>query len=146
MLGLLVVAEHGSWGSRWRGLGSGAWQHLGQGRHLPPPLTPRPAPGRGAPGTGTVRWLHRLYPGGCFRLALWLDARLPMPESLTSPLLFPVALFATFVGLFLIVSRRIALSQVVGSLVLENGIFTFGLSWHLHHQLGTRSTLPVRCS
>jgi hydrogenase-4 component E len=39
----------------------------------------------------------------------------------------PVALFSIFVGLFLIVARRKAITQVLGYLVLENGIYAFGL-------------------
>ena len=42
-------------------------------------------------------------------------------------LVVPVALFTTLVGLFLIVSRRKALTQVLGYLVLENGIYIFGV-------------------
>lgn len=58
--------------------------------------------------------------------ALWLSARLPLPVAAVSPLIVPVALFTTLVGLLLIVSRRTALSQVLGYLVLENGIYAFG--------------------
>jgi hydrogenase-4 component E len=39
----------------------------------------------------------------------------------------PVALFTSLVGLFVIISRRKALTQVLGYLVLENGIYTFGV-------------------
>jgi hydrogenase-4 component E len=42
-------------------------------------------------------------------------------------LLVPVALSTILIGLFLIVSRKKALSQVLGYLVFENGIFTFGV-------------------
>jgi hydrogenase-4 component E len=59
--------------------------------------------------------------------SLWLSARLPLPSPPVSPLLVPVALFVTLAGLFLIVSRRKALTQVLGYLVLENGIYTFGV-------------------
>jgi hydrogenase-4 component E len=40
----------------------------------------------------------------------------------------PAAFFSILSGLFLIISRRTALSQVIGYLVLENGIYTFGIS------------------
>ena len=43
-----------------------------------------------------------------------------------SPLLFPGALFTTLTGLVIIVSRRKALTQVVGYLAMENGIYAFG--------------------
>jgi hydrogenase-4 component E len=41
-------------------------------------------------------------------------------------LLVPVALFSILVGLFLIVARKRAVNQVLGFLILENGVFTFG--------------------
>ena len=41
-------------------------------------------------------------------------------------LMLEAAIFLVAVGLFLIVSRRNALIQVVGYLVIENGIFVFG--------------------
>src|SRR5436190_671839 len=53
--------------------------------------------------------------------------RLPLPQTPVSPLIVPVALFTSFVGLFIIVSRRKALTQVLGYLVLENGIYAFGV-------------------
>lgn len=62
--------------------------------------------------------------GGSFLLG----ARLPLPFPAVSSLLVPVALSTTMIGLFLIVSRRKAATQVLGYLVLENGIFVFGLT------------------
>jgi len=43
-----------------------------------------------------------------------------------SAFLFPGALFTTLTGLMIIVSRRKALTQVVGYLVMENGVYAFG--------------------
>jgi hydrogenase-4 component E len=40
----------------------------------------------------------------------------------------PVALSTIFTGLFLILSRRKALTQVLGYIVLENGIYIFGVA------------------
>ncbi len=57
----------------------------------------------------------------------WLATRLPPPEPGTSPLVLPVALFTMMTGLFLIVSRRQALTQVIGYVALENGVFACGL-------------------
>lgn len=67
---------------------------------------------------------------GVFSLAIsvWFGSHLPLPNPVISSLVVPVALFMIFVGLFIIVSRRIALTQVLGYLVLENGIFTFGVA------------------
>jgi hydrogenase-4 component E len=59
--------------------------------------------------------------------SLWLGARLPRPHAAISPLVVPVALFTILVGLFVIVSRTKALTQVLGYLVLENGIYAFGV-------------------
>jgi hydrogenase-4 component E len=50
-------------------------------------------------------------------VSFWMCTRLPMP----------VAIFSIFAGLFLIVSRKRAVSQVLGFLVLENGVYTFGV-------------------
>jgi hydrogenase-4 component E len=44
-----------------------------------------------------------------------------------SPLIVPVALFTSLIGLFVIISRKKALTQVLGYLVLENGIYAFGV-------------------
>lgn len=61
-------------------------------------------------------------------LTLWIGSRLQLPVPPASPLLVPVALFTMLVGLFLTISRRKAISQVLGYLVLENGIVAFGIA------------------
>ena len=60
-------------------------------------------------------------------VSFWMCTRLTMPATLASSWLAPVAIFSIFAGLFLIVSRKRALSQVLGFLVLENGVYTFGV-------------------
>lgn len=60
-------------------------------------------------------------------LSLWLSARLPLPHPTPSSLIVPVALFTSLVGLLVIISRKKALTQVLGYLVLENGIYAFGV-------------------
>lgn len=60
-------------------------------------------------------------------LSFWLSARLPLPAAPMSTLVVPVAFFTTLAGLFLIISRRTALMQVLAYLVLENGIYAFGV-------------------
>jgi len=53
--------------------------------------------------------------------------RFPETEHPFSPLLLPVALSTLFVGLLILVSRLKAVTQVIGYLVLENGIYLVGL-------------------
>lgn len=60
-------------------------------------------------------------------VSVWMGQRLPLPHPVSSSLLVPVALAGILIGLFLIVSRRKAVSQVLGFLVMENGIYVFGV-------------------
>jgi hydrogenase-4 component E len=62
--------------------------------------------------------------------AVWVDARLALPASATghAPLLIPAGLATLLIGLFLIVSRRTAVTQVLGYLVIENGIYAVGVA------------------
>lgn len=64
---------------------------------------------------------------GALALSVWLGGRLALPFPLVSSLLVPAAFFTMLTGLFLIVSRKTALTQVLGYLVLENGVFAFGV-------------------
>ncbi len=59
---------------------------------------------------------------GAFLLSRQLT---PLPGKATS-LLVTAALFSLFTGLFLIISRKRAINQVLGFLILENGVFLFG--------------------
>jgi hydrogenase-4 component E len=68
-------------------------------------------------------------------LALWLGSRLPLPIPVASPLVAPLAMFNIMIGLFTIVGRRKALTQVLGYLVMENGISAFGLAFALSEPL-----------
>jgi hydrogenase-4 component E len=60
-------------------------------------------------------------------LSFAIAQRIPLPES-NSALLVPVALSTVIVGLLVLTTRNKALTQVVGYLILENGIYVFGLS------------------
>jgi hydrogenase-4 component E len=60
-------------------------------------------------------------------VSFWVCTKLPIPANIASPWLVPVSFFSIFAGLFLIVSRKRAVNQVLGFLVLENGIYTFGV-------------------
>jgi len=60
-------------------------------------------------------------------LAFALSNGMPLPTPEKHDLLVPTALSTVWTGLLLVVSRRKAVSQVIGFLVLENGVFVFGL-------------------
>ena len=64
---------------------------------------------------------------GALALSVWFGACLPLPWPPASDLLIPAGLFTVWTGLFLIVARRKAITQVLGYIVLENGIFTLGM-------------------
>lgn len=57
-----------------------------------------------------------------------ISERLPVPEGLMSSLLIPVSLATMMMGMLMMISRTKALTQVIGYLVFENGIYLFGLS------------------
>lgn len=67
-------------------------------------------------------------------LAFWLAGRLHRIGVGISTLSLASAFFMMFTGLFLIIARRKALTQVLGFLVLENGVYAFGLTvvGHIH--------------
>jgi hydrogenase-4 component E len=66
---------------------------------------------------------------GAVMLALGfaIAARLP-PAHVQHALLVPVSLTTLMIGFLVMMTRRKALTQVVGYLVLENGIYLFGLT------------------
>ncbi len=63
---------------------------------------------------------------GCILFGFWLRSCLPMPVGAFGGLLIPAAVTTILTGMLLIIGRRKALTQVVGYLVLENGIYLFG--------------------
>ncbi len=60
--------------------------------------------------------------------SIWMGFKLPRPMAGTSHLVVPMSLFTLFSGLFLIVARHKALTQVIGYLTMENGIYAFGVA------------------
>lgn len=62
--------------------------------------------------------------------AIWVESRLALAASGSggAPLLIPAGLATLLIGLFLIVSRRTAVTQVLGYLVVENGIYVVGVA------------------
>jgi hydrogenase-4 component E len=62
--------------------------------------------------------------------AIWTGSRiaLPGPVAADLSLAVPAGMATLLIGLFLTVSRRTALSQVIGYIVMENGIYAFGVA------------------
>jgi hydrogenase-4 component E len=60
-------------------------------------------------------------------LALLLASNLPLAPGSGFGLFVPASLSTLLTGFILLITRRKALTQVVGYLVLENGIYLFGL-------------------
>ncbi len=77
------------------------------------------------PAVGYV--VSMLLGGLGLALSFWAGARLLLPAPPVSDLIVPVALFTTLAGLFLIITRLKALTQVLAYLVMENGIYLFGV-------------------
>ena len=62
--------------------------------------------------------------GAAVAFAYAADPPLPVPGK--HPLLVPTAITTAWTGLLLLMTRRKAVTQVLGFLVLENGVFVFG--------------------
>jgi hydrogenase-4 component E len=60
-------------------------------------------------------------------LAVVAANHLPLAETRLAPMLVPASLATVAAGFILLTTRRKAITQVLGFLVLENGIFVFGL-------------------
>ncbi len=60
--------------------------------------------------------------------SFWLDGRLDLPRQSSAAMMVPVSFTLMSTGLFLLVARRTAVNQVLGYLVLENGIYAFSLA------------------
>jgi hydrogenase-4 component E len=60
--------------------------------------------------------------------AFWLSSSLKMPGKLISDLVLPCSLATIILGFMTMVTRTRAVTQVLGYLVIENGIFLFALS------------------
>jgi hydrogenase-4 component E len=69
-----------------------------------------------------------LFGPAALGVCMWLSARLEIPDSAVATKIISAAFFTMMTGLFLIITRKKALTQVLGYLVLENGIFVFGAS------------------
>jgi hydrogenase-4 component E len=67
-------------------------------------------------------------------LAFWLAHHLFLPTHI-SFFIVAASFFTTFIGLFLIIGRVKAINQVLGYLVLENGIALFSFAFLIHRPL-----------
>jgi hydrogenase-4 component E len=62
-------------------------------------------------------------------LCAFASDSLKVPVEGVLQLLVPISLFTILTGAFLLIARRKALMQVLGFLVLENGVYLFGVSF-----------------
>lgn len=58
--------------------------------------------------------------------SIWLEHKMPLMPDIFPSLLMPTAITTLFCGLIMVVGRATAISQVIGYLVAENGIFLLG--------------------
>ncbi|MGH7680378.1 MAG: hydrogenase [Candidatus Eiseniibacteriota bacterium] len=59
-------------------------------------------------------------------ISFWLSGLLRLPRPAPTPLLIPAAFSTLLLGFLVLVTRRKAVTQIVGYLMLENGVFLFG--------------------
>lgn len=64
---------------------------------------------------------------GAFIASSWMGSRLPLPDPGVAWIV-PASLATIFTGFLLITTRTKAITQVLGYLVIENGIYIFGLA------------------
>jgi hydrogenase-4 component E len=76
--------------------------------------------------------LSVLFGAGLVGAAFWISSRLVLPGPAPNRLVVPIALATLLLGFLVIVTRRKAVTQVVGYLMLENGVFIFGQALAAH--------------
>ena len=59
-------------------------------------------------------------------ISFWLGSSLELPNPPPSSLTFPTGFSLVLLGFVVLVNRKKAISQVVGFLMLENGVYVFG--------------------
>lgn len=62
-------------------------------------------------------------------ISFWISRNLTITKESFSSLVLPASFFTIFTGLFMIVSRVKAITQALGYLVLENGIYMFSYAF-----------------
>ncbi|MBF0511616.1 MAG: hydrogenase [Candidatus Omnitrophica bacterium] len=79
-------------------------------------------------GQPLISYGHTLLLGGVLIAGSFLiSARLDLPVKISSNLLVPCAFSVIMIGFLLLVTRFKAITQIIGYLVMENGIFLFAL-------------------
>lgn len=130
LLGVLTVAVHGSWALRPILVGAAAAAIKG--------IT---IPGMLSKALRDAAIRREIEPYISFLASLLLGAvatgaavlfadHLPLAPEHQGSLLVPAALATVLAGFLILSTRRKAITQVVGYVVLENGIFTMGLTLH----------------
>jgi hydrogenase-4 component E len=61
-------------------------------------------------------------------VAFWIGSLIPQSQAFPHPSLISLSISMAATGLFLIIARTEALTQIIGYLVLENAIYGFGVS------------------
>jgi len=61
-------------------------------------------------------------------VALWIKSKLPLGGIIDAPITVPASFMTIFTGLFLVIARKKALTQCMGYIVFENGIYAFGIA------------------
>jgi hydrogenase-4 component E len=75
-----------------------------------------------------VRFMYSLLLGGAgTALALAFSSTLPLADEHTNLLIVPASFSTVWAGFLMLTMRKMAIMQVLGYLLLENGIFLFGL-------------------
>jgi hydrogenase-4 component E len=60
--------------------------------------------------------------------ALWIGSKISINGIIDVPLAVPASFMTMFTGLFLVIARKTALTQCIGYIVFENGIYAFGVA------------------
>jgi hydrogenase-4 component E len=61
-------------------------------------------------------------------VALWIKSKLPLGGIIDAPVTVSASFMTIFTGLFLVIARKKALTQCMGYIVFENGIYAFGIA------------------
>ncbi len=61
-------------------------------------------------------------------VSFWLASALKLPQPVPASVLVPASFATLLIGFLVLVSRKTAITQVIGYLMLENGVFVFSQS------------------